>query len=403
MPGPIDSVYVDGVPVEKGNVRANDKTSIRRNIADVSTVQSTSLSGQFAGIYIRSLQANFDLDTGDATTPDNGTTCIIDADGNRFKIVAGSGGGDVAGETHAAASKSTPVDADELPLVDSAASNVLKKLTWANLKAAIASYLVSAGLIREKLTVNRTYYVRTDGSDSNNGLANTSGGAFLTLQKAIDTVAMLDLSIYNVTIQVGAGTYTSGLTVNGAWVGAGTVTLTGDTTTPANCIINVTGATAVNVTGGGRLSIGGFKLSSTSSGNLLNATSGGMLTVTGAMEFGATTSAHIGTSQYGQVVISGVNYTISAGALRHFSSGPLGYINVVNATVTITGTPAFSSAFAFADRLGFVTNTGVTYSGLATGVRYVANSNAVVNSNGGGANFFPGNSAGTTATGGQYL
>jgi len=37
----------------------------------------------------------------------------------------------------AAASKTTPVDADLLPLVDSAASNTLKKLTWANLKAAI--------------------------------------------------------------------------------------------------------------------------------------------------------------------------------------------------------------------------------------------------------------------------
>ena len=34
-------------------------------------------------------------------------------------------------------SKTTPVDADSLPIVDSAASNVLKRLTWANLKAAI--------------------------------------------------------------------------------------------------------------------------------------------------------------------------------------------------------------------------------------------------------------------------
>jgi len=43
-------------------------------------------------------------------------------------------------QTHAAASKATPVDADELPLVDSAASNVLKKLTWANIKATLKTY-----------------------------------------------------------------------------------------------------------------------------------------------------------------------------------------------------------------------------------------------------------------------
>lgn len=39
-----------------------------------------------------------------------------------------------------ATSKTTPVDADELPLVDSAASNVLKKLSWANVKATLKTY-----------------------------------------------------------------------------------------------------------------------------------------------------------------------------------------------------------------------------------------------------------------------
>ena len=43
----------------------------------------------------------------------------------------------VPDKIHVAASKATPVDADELALVDSAAGNVLKKLTWANLKAGI--------------------------------------------------------------------------------------------------------------------------------------------------------------------------------------------------------------------------------------------------------------------------
>jgi hypothetical protein len=40
---------------------------------------------------------------------------------------------------NSATSKATPVDADELGIVDSAASNVLKKLTWANLKATLLS------------------------------------------------------------------------------------------------------------------------------------------------------------------------------------------------------------------------------------------------------------------------
>lgn len=42
---------------------------------------------------------------------------------------------------HAATSKATPVDADEVGLVDSAASNILKKLTWANIRATLLTWL----------------------------------------------------------------------------------------------------------------------------------------------------------------------------------------------------------------------------------------------------------------------
>lgn len=44
---------------------------------------------------------------------------------------------DVAATIHAAAAKTTPVDADELGIADSAASWALKKLTWADVKAGI--------------------------------------------------------------------------------------------------------------------------------------------------------------------------------------------------------------------------------------------------------------------------
>lgn len=41
---------------------------------------------------------------------------------------------------HSATGKTTPVDADEMPLVDSAASNVLKKVLWSNIKATLKTY-----------------------------------------------------------------------------------------------------------------------------------------------------------------------------------------------------------------------------------------------------------------------
>lgn len=48
---------------------------------------------------------------------------------------------DVGVVIHGATAKTTPIDADTMPLIDSAASNVLKKVTWANIKATLKSYL----------------------------------------------------------------------------------------------------------------------------------------------------------------------------------------------------------------------------------------------------------------------
>lgn len=42
-----------------------------------------------------------------------------------------------------ASDKATPVDADHVGLMDSAAANILKKLSWSNIKATILSYLIS--------------------------------------------------------------------------------------------------------------------------------------------------------------------------------------------------------------------------------------------------------------------
>lgn len=63
---------------------------------------------------------------------------LDDVDAAAMRVTLGA---NVDVQVHAAAGKSTPVDADELGIVDSAASNVLKKLTWANLKATLKTYL----------------------------------------------------------------------------------------------------------------------------------------------------------------------------------------------------------------------------------------------------------------------
>ncbi len=65
----------------------------------------------------------------------------------------------IAPGTHAATSKTTPIDADELAIVDTAASNVLKKVTWANLKATLKTYTdtLYAALGANTFTGNQIY------------------------------------------------------------------------------------------------------------------------------------------------------------------------------------------------------------------------------------------------------
>lgn len=88
-----------------------------------------------------------------------------DAVAGYWKNVAVSAIGSTAAETHAAASKSTPVDADEIPLADSAASFALKKLTWANLKATLATW-INANLIPASFTT-----VTSNGPSTVDGVA----------------------------------------------------------------------------------------------------------------------------------------------------------------------------------------------------------------------------------------
>ena len=296
---------------------------------------------------------------------------------------------DIANDVPAALQVRGPGSATvgNIALWDSSAGNLLKDAGYAP---------------REVLTANRTYYVRTDGSDSNTGLANTSGGAFLTIQKAIDVVGSIDLSIYDVTIQVGAGTYTQSLVFK-TLVGAGSATLQGDTTTPSNVVLSPASGSCLtvdNITG--LWNITGFK-TNTAGGAIhlraINARLG-----IGVMDYGAAPSGAI--HIYGGT--AGVINQLAAATT--ISGSSFGYhiyleINAVfygtsSRTTTLTGNPTFSS-YAFVTTGASLRNGTETFSGSVTsGKKYEVTQNGTVTGPSGG---YPGPTAGTTATGGQYV
>lgn len=254
--------------------------------------------------------------------------------------------------------------------------------------------------IREMLAGNRTYFVRTDGSDANNGHADTAGGAFLTIQKALNVAASLDMAGFTVTIQIGDGTYTDALTIP-ATVGqasASALVLAGNSGASANVIISTTTSSAITTPTGTRCLVKNLELRTTTSGFGLNA-DGGTIQFQN-VRFGACAQGHIMCQNNGAAFATG-NYAISGASPIHWNARSGGVINAEARTVTLTGTPAFGSAFASCQN-GEISCGGMTFAGSATGTRYSTTLDGVINTAGGGAVYLPGNAAGSAATGGQY-
>lgn len=258
---------------------------------------------------------------------------------------------------------------------------------------------------RERLTANRTYYVRTDGNDANTGLVNSAGGAFLTIQKAVDVAAAIDLVIYTITISVQDGTYSPSSTINlKPYLGAGPITIQGNVTTPANVLVSSSASGfAINGSNAGSWSIEGLKITNSGGGGVQS--SGATSLSLGNNNYGATGAGQYQLRAFGGGFINFyANYTVSAGAGNHLyalSGGVITYNGSL--TITVSGTPAFTNEFVRADGASVIYfNSGVSYSGSATGTRYRTSGNSSINTQGGGETFFPGNAAGVKATGGVY-
>ena len=259
--------------------------------------------------------------------------------------------------------------------------------------------------IRTRLTANTTFYVSTTGSNSNNGLS--SGAAWLTIQHAWDAICtQYDLAGFTATIQLADGTYTTGLVAFNGHCGAGLIAINGNAATPSNVVISTTSADAmvfdarvapINVV------LSNLKVTTATSGNGVRGQNHAVITLGAGLIFGACANYQI-SSLSGALVNPQNGYLINGGAQAHlqFVNGTIELPTGI--TITLSGTPAFSQAFAAGSECGDAQITsGITFSGSATGSRYTLATNAVINTFGSGTSYLPGSTAGTTATGGQYV
>jgi hypothetical protein len=292
--------------------------------------------------------------------------------------------------------------------VDGAWIKIVPKVGWIVYDIDLAALFMYVGAplywtsmlgggLRERLAADRDYYVNAgSGDDGNDGLS--SGTAFATIQKGIDTVAGIDLGGFTATINVADGSYAN--FVGKSLVG-GNAAIVGNAGAPANVGVAHAGngeAAMFEQCLGGSWHIAGMKLSS-SSGFGLRVRNGSVVTFAN-LDFGANTR-HIDVQ--GSAIVEALgNWQFSAGGTQAIRVDSDGALKATGRTVTISGTPAWTT-FATVGTLGLLVLATITFSGAATGARYSVSGNGVLNTSGGGASYLPGDAAGSTATGGQYL
>lgn len=271
--------------------------------------------------------------------------------------------------------------------------------------------------IRERLAASRTYYVRTDGNDGNDGLSNAAGGAFATIQKAVDAVAALDIAGFNVVVQVGDGTYTGQVNLKNVtgFAAAGNLVIRGNTGRDDAVFIdnsgtNFDGFRAVGLNVVWRIEYLKIKVGNTNAG-CIRATGTGTTVQFNNTVFGGGGDADLFAENGGSIAATASNtsYAIDGGGDRHMQARYGGSIATSGCAVTFRANCAYgtsgSNAFAFAGTLGLLRVFSMTFDPngfTVTGKRYNADMNGVVAAGGGSANYLPGSIAGDAATGGLY-
>lgn len=256
--------------------------------------------------------------------------------------------------------------------------------------------------VRDVLSGSRSFFVRPDGSDTNTGLGNTAGAAFLTIQRALLAAYALDLRSSAVTIQLADGTYTAGVSAFERVPGQNTpIVVQGNSSNPSAVVISCTNANAVVAGAGAWLHLKNLKMQTTGAGVCIFTTDAATVELTKVV-FGASASWHMTAVYASHIVVHG-NYEIAGSALGHMHITSASSVTFETGTHTVTGTPNFSAFFVgLSSGANVEYQQPITISGAATGQKFYIHDNAALYAAGQGLDYLPGNSAGVAFGGGRY-
>lgn len=148
--------------------------------------------------------------------------------------------GNVGSTIHGATGKTTPVDADTTALIDSAASNVLKKVTWANIKATLKTYFDT--LYNNYTHPNHSGDVTSTGDGATSIATGVIVNADINANAAIDATKIADGTVTSAEFQ-----YIGGLTSDAQTQLNNKQPLDSDLTTLANAFTTASASGAASL------------------------------------------------------------------------------------------------------------------------------------------------------------
>jgi hypothetical protein len=263
--------------------------------------------------------------------------------------------------------------------------------------------------VRDLITANRTYYVRTDGNDSNTGLADNAGGAFLTVQGALNwlrnhVVHCGDAAVV-ITLQIANGTYAPfAVPVIEGLPTAANFVVQGNLATPASVNITTTGVqdTAVAVLSHARTTLRGFHANAIALASFNTALALGedSEVILGISEITSTAGWGITTGSRSVLRTETVapHMTVHGATLYSFMSvGDGSDVDLRINTLTLSDNPAVSNATILVGQSANSVFNYTTLVGSATGKRFDVGVGSHLDVLGGGANYVPGSTTGTVS------
>jgi len=258
--------------------------------------------------------------------------------------------------------------------------------------------------VRIKLTAATTFYINAAVGNDTTGTGDVAA-PWATIQAAINAVNNgYDTGGANITFAC-SGNFTTGGYIGMPFVGQTAVSdivFDGGGTAQVNVVTN----TCFSAGQGAQFTVYNFAQLSTSGGTT-NGTgyclgvNQGQIRHSGN-NFGSCVNAHCGISGSGGIIFAVGDYSISGSAVHgHLYASENGYIYLSDVAITINDTPDFPNGFVLVGDGGVVVS-GASWSGATTGPRYSLLGGGIIQTEGAGVDYFPGDVAGNTDGTGVY-